>query len=184
MENNRSRQVWPLCANCWLSRSYPLHKNSSESLERGWIHKETRCKSVTWVNTNKFHWPNCESLLKRKKIEVWWLGMKTGSSVDSNEVKWKWKRPQWKGSEPSKAIFKSGFIIRKFLLYFYLGISKGIIYYEKAPCGQTLNSELYSKQLNRLKEAIAKRGTFLANSRGDMFHQNNTRPYSSILTRQ
>jgi len=41
---------------------------------------------------------------------------------------------------------------RKILLCFWWDW-KGIIYYELLPCGQTLNSDLYCQQLDRLKAA-------------------------------
>ncbi|GFS90800.1 mariner Mos1 transposase [Trichonephila clavipes] len=62
--------------------------------------------------------------------------------------------------------------------------SKGIIYYELLLYGQTLNSDLYCQQLDRLKLAIDQKRPELANKRGVAFHQNNARPYTSVMTRQ
>ncbi|XP_011069195.1 PREDICTED: histone-lysine N-methyltransferase SETMAR-like [Acromyrmex echinatior] len=57
-------------------------------------------------------------------------------------------------------------------------------YYELLLCGQTLTSDLYCQQLDRLKEVIAQKRPALANRRGIVFHQDNTRPHTSIVTRQ
>ncbi|GFV01626.1 histone-lysine N-methyltransferase SETMAR [Trichonephila clavipes] len=49
---------------------------------------------------------------------------------------------------------------------------------------QTLNSDLYCQQLDRLKLAIDQKSPELANKRGVMFHQDNARPHTSVVTRQ
>ncbi|KAL6420427.1 hypothetical protein ACFW04_014434 [Cataglyphis niger] len=59
-----------------------------------------------------------------------------------------------------------------------------IIYYELLPYGQTLNSDLYCQQLDRLKIAIDQKRPELANRRGVVFHQDNARPHTSTVTRQ
>ncbi|GFY35977.1 mariner transposase [Trichonephila clavipes] len=60
----------------------------------------------------------------------------------------------------------------------------GTIYYELFPYGQTLNSQLYCQQLDRLKLAIDQKWPELANRRGVVFHQDNARPNTSVVTRQ
>ncbi|GFY10568.1 histone-lysine N-methyltransferase SETMAR [Trichonephila clavipes] len=52
---------------------------------------------------------------------------------------------------------------------------------ELLPYGQTLNSDLYCQQLDRLKLAIEQK---FANRRGVVFHQDNVRPKTSVVTRQ
>ncbi|GFV76805.1 putative DD34D transposase [Trichonephila clavipes] len=52
------------------------------------------------------------------------------------------------------------------------------------PYGQTLNSDLYCEQLNRLKLAIAQKRPELANRRGVGLHQDNARTYMSVVTCQ
>jgi len=61
---------------------------------------------------------------------------------------------------------------------------QGIIYYELLSYGQTLNSDLYCQQLDRLKEAIAQKWPALANRRGIVFHQDNARPHTSIVSQK
>ncbi|GFW24589.1 mariner Mos1 transposase [Trichonephila clavipes] len=62
---------------------------------------------------------------------------------------------------------------------------KGIIYYELLPYGQTLNSDLYlDQQLDPFKLAIDQKRSELANRRGVVFHQDNARLHTSVVTRQ
>ncbi|GFU21355.1 putative DD34D transposase [Trichonephila clavipes] len=50
--------------------------------------------------------------------------------------------------------------------------------------GQTLNSDLYFQQLDRLKLAIDQEWPELSKRRSVVFHQNNARPHTSVVTRQ
>ncbi|XP_078051716.1 histone-lysine N-methyltransferase SETMAR-like [Augochlora pura] len=55
---------------------------------------------------------------------------------------------------------------------------------KKLPYGQTLNSDLYCRQLDRLKLGIDQKRPELTNRRGVVCHQDNARPHTSIITRQ
>lgn len=57
-------------------------------------------------------------------------------------------------------------------------LSTAAIFYDK-----TLILKLHGQQLNSLKEAITKERPALANRRGNVFHQDNSRPHTSIVTR-
>ncbi|GFW43576.1 histone-lysine N-methyltransferase SETMAR-like [Trichonephila clavipes] len=57
-------------------------------------------------------------------------------------------------------------------------------WHELLPHGQTLNSDLYCQQLDRLKLEIDQKWPELANKRGVVFHQDNARPHTSVVTRQ
>ncbi|GFW41692.1 putative DD34D transposase [Trichonephila clavipes] len=61
---------------------------------------------------------------------------------------------------------------------------KGIIYYEWLPYRQTLNSDLYCQQLDYWKLVIDQKRPELANRKGIVFHQDNVRPHTSVVTRQ
>ncbi|GFV71290.1 mariner Mos1 transposase [Trichonephila clavipes] len=79
---------------------------------------------------------------------------------------------------------KPGLTARKVLLCIWGGDCKGIIYYELLPYGQTQNLNLYCQKLDHLKFAIDENRPELANIRGVMFHQDNARPHTSVVTRQ
>ncbi|GFX33490.1 hypothetical protein TNCV_1006511 [Trichonephila clavipes] len=50
--------------------------------------------------------------------------------------------------------------------------------------GQTLNSDIYCQQLDRLKIVIDQKWPELANRRSVVFHQDNAKLQTSVLTRQ
>jgi len=58
------------------------------------------------------------------------------------------------------------------------------VYYELLPQNQTINSEKYCSQLDRLKIAIDEKRPELSNRYGVVFHQDNARPHVSLTTRQ
>ncbi|GFU23895.1 mariner Mos1 transposase [Trichonephila clavipes] len=72
--------------------------------------------------------------------------------------------------------------INRFLKRMWLW--KGIIYYELLPYGQTLNSDFYRQQLDRLKLAVDQKRPEMANRRGVVFQQDNARLNTSVVTRQ
>ena len=61
---------------------------------------------------------------------------------------------------------------------------QGIIHYELLPYGQTLNSDLYRPQLARLIAALMQKRPSLINRGLIVFHQENARPHTSLVTRQ
>ncbi|GFU53166.1 histone-lysine N-methyltransferase SETMAR [Trichonephila clavipes] len=93
------------------------------------------------------------------------------------------KRSWSKRGEAAQTMTKPELTARKVLLCIWLNL-KGIIYYELLLYGQTLNSDLYCQQLDRLKLAIDQKRPELANRKGVVFHQDNARPYTSVVTRQ
>ena len=60
----------------------------------------------------------------------------------------------------------------------------GIVHYELLSSNQTINSELYCEQLQRLQQAIERKRPELINRRGVVFHHDNARPHTSLITRQ
>ncbi|GFY11470.1 histone-lysine N-methyltransferase SETMAR [Trichonephila clavipes] len=54
---------------------------------------------------------------------------------------------------------------------------------ELLPPGQILNSDIYCQQLDHLKLAIDQKRPELVNRRGVVFHQDNARPHTSVVTR-
>ena len=80
-------------------------------------------------------------------------------------------------------VAKPGLKARKVLLCIWWDW-KGIIYYELLLYGQTLNSDLYCQQLDCLKLVIDEKRPEFANRIGVVFHQDNARPHTSVVTRQ
>jgi len=60
----------------------------------------------------------------------------------------------------------------------------GIIHYELLPYGQTLNSDLYCQQLDRLKAALLQKRPSLINRGRIVFHQDNAKLNTSLMTRR
>ncbi|GFU69178.1 histone-lysine N-methyltransferase SETMAR [Trichonephila clavipes] len=93
------------------------------------------------------------------------------------------KRSWSKRGEAAQTVTKPGLMVRKVLLCIWWDW-KGILYYELLPYGQTLNSDIYCQQLDRLKLAIEQKWPDLANRRGVVFHQDNSKPHTYVVTRQ
>ncbi|GFU19770.1 histone-lysine N-methyltransferase SETMAR [Trichonephila clavipes] len=93
------------------------------------------------------------------------------------------KRSWSKRGEDAQTVAKPGLTAMKVLLCIWWDW-KRIIQYELLPYDQTLNSDLYCQQLDRLKLAIDQKRPELANRRGVVFHQDNARPHTSVVTRQ
>ncbi|GFS64394.1 histone-lysine N-methyltransferase SETMAR [Trichonephila clavipes] len=71
--------------------------------------------------------------------------------------------------------------IDPFLKWMVTGEEKWVTYDD---IGQILNSDLYCQQLDRLKLGIDQKRPELANRRGVVFHLDNARPYTSVVTHQ
>jgi len=56
---------------------------------------------------------------------------------------------------------------------------KEIVHYELLSSNQTINSEFYCEQLQRLQQAIERKWSELINRRGVVFHHDNARPHTS-----
>ncbi|GFU62578.1 mariner Mos1 transposase [Trichonephila clavipes] len=85
--------------------------------------------------------------------------------------------------EAAQTVAKPGLTTRKALLCIWCEW-KGIIYYELLPYGQTLNLDLYCQQMDSLKLVIDPKRPELANRRGVVFHQDNARLHTSVVSLQ
>ncbi|CAK9834554.1 Histone-lysine N-methyltransferase SETMAR [Anthophora retusa] len=125
----------------------------------------------------------CESLLNRNKVDPFLKRMVTGDekwiTYDNNIRKRSWS----KTGDPPQTVAKPGLTARKVLLCVWWDW-KGILYYELLQSGRTLNSDVYCKQLDRVKQAIGEKRPELANRKGVVFHHDNARPHTSLVTRQ
>ena len=90
----------------------------------------------------------CESLLNRNKINPFLKRMVTGDEKWVTYDNVKRKRSRSNRGEPAQTVAKLGLTVRKVLLCVWWDWQG--IYYELLPCGQTLNSDLYCQQLDRL----------------------------------
>ena len=61
---------------------------------------------------------------------------------------------------------------------------KGIVYFELLPPNRTINSVVYIEQLTKLNNAIEEKRPELTNRKGVVFHHDNARPHTSLVTRQ
>lgn len=125
----------------------------------------------------------CDSLLKRNEFDPFLKRMVTGDEkwVTYENIR---RHKSWcRRGEAAQTIPKPGLTAKKVLLSVWWDY-KGIIYYELLQPGQTLNSDLYCQQLNRLKRAIDQKRPELANRKGIVFHHDNARPHTSLATRQ
>ncbi|XP_067125649.1 histone-lysine N-methyltransferase SETMAR-like [Centruroides vittatus] len=124
----------------------------------------------------------CEALAKWNEIDPFlkWMVTEDEKWVTYDNV----RKQSWsKSDEAAQTVAEPGITARKVLLCIWWDW-KGIIYYELLPYGQTLNLDLYCQQLDCLKLAIDQKRPELANRRGVVFHQDNARPHTSIVTRK
>lgn len=61
---------------------------------------------------------------------------------------------------------------------------KGVVFFELSSRNVTLNSDMYCQQLDKLNEAIAEKRPELINRKEVIFHHDNARPHSSLMTRE
>jgi histone-lysine N-methyltransferase SETMAR len=61
---------------------------------------------------------------------------------------------------------------------------KGILYYDLLRRNQTINTDVYCSQLDRLKAAIDQKRPELVNRKGVVFHHDNATPHVFLATRQ
>ncbi|KAG6802281.1 Ammar1 transposase [Apis mellifera caucasica] len=75
------------------------------------------------------------------------------------------------------------FIKKKVLLSVWWDY-KGIVYFELLPPNRTINSVVYIEQLTKLNNAVEEKRPELTNRKGVVFHHDNARPHTSLVTRQ
>ena len=61
---------------------------------------------------------------------------------------------------------------------------KGVVFFELLPRNQTINSDVYCRQLNKLNAAVKEKGPELVNRKGAIFHHDNATPHTSLAIRQ
>ena len=111
----------------------------------------------------------CESLLNRNKIDPFLKRMLTGDenwlTYDNVQRKQSWA----KSGEAAQTVATPGVTARKILLC--VGwVWQGIIHYELLSYGQTLNSDRYCQQLDRLNAVLMQKRSSLINRGRIVFH--------------
>ena len=91
------------------------------------------------------------------------------------------KRSWGKRNEPSPTTPKAGLHPKVMCVWWDW---KGVLYYELLLENQTINSTKYYSQLDQLKVALDEKHPDLVNRKCIIFHQDNTRPHVSLMTRQ
>ncbi|CAK9803068.1 Histone-lysine N-methyltransferase SETMAR [Anthophora quadrimaculata] len=125
----------------------------------------------------------CDSLLKRNETDPFLKSLITGDEkwIVYNNVNQ--KRSWVMKDEPVQATSKAEIHQKKIMLSVWWDY-KGILYFELIPQNQTINSNVYVQQLAKLSDAIQEKRPALSNRKGVVFHHDNAKPHTSLITRQ
>lgn len=125
----------------------------------------------------------CDMLLKRQENDPFLKRIITGDEkwVVYNNVK---RKRSWsKKDEPAQSTSKADIHQKKVMLSVWWDF-KGIVSFELLPDNTTINSEVYCHQLDKLNDSLKQKRPELINRKGVVFHQDNARPHTSLVTRQ
>ena len=61
---------------------------------------------------------------------------------------------------------------------------KGVVFFELFPRNQTINSDVYCRQLNKFNTAVKGKRPDFVNRKGLIFHHDNATPHISLAIRQ
>ena len=61
---------------------------------------------------------------------------------------------------------------------------KGVVFFEPLPRNQTINSDVYCRQMNKLNAAVKEIRPELVNRKGVLLHHDNATPHTCLATRQ
>ena len=124
----------------------------------------------------------CDMLLKRNESMPFLKTLVTG------DEKWIFydnvmrKRSWCLCNESPKQQPKKDIHVKKVMLCVWWDF-KGIIYYEILPQNQTINSDVYCRQLSNLAEKVERLRPEVANRKKVLFQQDNARSHVSLATR-
>ena len=93
------------------------------------------------------------------------------------------KRSWSKRDEPAQSTSKADIHQKKVMLSVWWEY-KSIVYFELLLRNQTINSDVYCRQLMKLDKEMKDKRPELATRKGVIFHQHNLRPHTSLVTRK
>ncbi|GFX26542.1 histone-lysine N-methyltransferase SETMAR [Trichonephila clavipes] len=93
------------------------------------------------------------------------------------------KKSYCKPGTSSATVPKPSIHQRKVLLCLWWD-RKGPVYYELLKQGETINANLYCNHLDKLNAAIEEKRPALASRKGIVFHHDNARPHTAMVTQQ
>ena len=110
--------------------------------------------------------------------------------MGSSQIERKWvvydnvvlKRSWNKRDESAQSTSKADIHQKKVMLSVWWDF-EGIVYFQLLPRNQTINSNVYCRQIMKLDKEIKEKWPELSTHKGVIFHQDNTRPHTSLVTR-
>ncbi|XP_033318240.1 histone-lysine N-methyltransferase SETMAR-like [Bombus bifarius] len=175
-ENSRSsvREIADALNNPWTTIHEHLSKLECVNRYEVWVpHQLTESNLLNRIST-------CDLLIQRNKREPFFKKLIT---EDESWILYDTLRASDLGRVKCPAtVARPGLHPKKVLLSIWWNL-KGILYYELFPEGQTINSEKYCTQLEKLKEAIITKRPEVVNRRGVVIHRDNVRPHVSLALR-
>ena len=119
--------------------------------------------------------------MKRNETDPFLKRIITGDEkwfVHDNVVR---KRSWNKRDEPAQLTSKADIHQKKVMLSVWWDF-RGTVYFELLPRKQTINSNVYCDQLMKLDTANKEKRPELATRKGVIFHQDNVKPHTSLVT--
>ena len=94
------------------------------------------------------------------------------------------RKKSWsKRDESAQSTSKANIHQKKVMLSVWWNI-KGIFYFELLPRNQTINSNVYCRQLMKLVKEMKEKRPELATRKCVIFHQDNARPHTSLVSHE
>ena len=118
----------------------------------------------------------CDSLLKRNETDPFLKRIITGHEkwfVYDTVVR---KRSWSMRNEPAQSTLKADIHQKNVMLSVWWDF-KGIVYFELLPRNQTINSNVYCRQLMKLDKEMKEKWPKMVTRKGVIFHQDNDRHY-------
>ncbi|GFY18015.1 mariner Mos1 transposase [Trichonephila clavipes] len=126
---------------------------------------------------------SCDFPKKRNENDSFLKRLITGDEkwVVYNNIK---RKRSWsKLGEPTQTTSKADIHQKKVLLSVWWDY-KGVVYFDLLPSNRTINFDVYIEQLTKLNNAVEEKWPELTNRKDVVFHHDNTRSHTSLVTRQ